>query len=123
MAPKKNKKNSRKRAKLQKVLPFLQAIKNLNPAHRSVLMNHLDDDSWDLLFQTVSNVISNPLIPGKRKLHLKRQLSRYKAPLRHIANKNASKSSRKKKMLQMGGNPLALILSTAIPLLLDILRK
>lgn len=111
----------RNRQSTRKLVSFLQTLKELRPVHRSIMLGHLKDESCESLYEVVANVLKNPRLSHKEKLKLKKALSPYKSELRHLANKKKSRVSKHKKLLKLGGSPLASILQAAIPLLLSLI--
>lgn len=110
------------RKKLREILPFLQTVKELRPAHRAIILAHLDDSSCEALYEAVYNVLRNPRLSVSQRIQLKKVLQPHKACLRSLVNKKASTKTKRKKLYEVGGFPLTTILATAIPLLIDILR-
>lgn len=111
------------RGKKRAILTFLQTLKGLRPAQRTTILSHLDHESCEVLYETISNVLRNPDVTPSRRIRLRSVLSPHKNTLRFLSSKQRSLSSKKKRLPQMGGFPLAAILSAAIPLLLGLLRK
>lgn len=107
--------------KIKKLLPFLQTMKEMRPAHRTIMLNHLDDESAENICEAAANVLRNDNLTQKQKTRLRRYLNPHKSTLRYITKKQVSIKNKKKKLSQIGGNPLSFILSTAIPLLLSVL--
>ena len=102
-------------------LPLLQTLKELNQRQRCIVLSHLNDGSCESVCEAISNVVKNPKIKSSGKL--KRQLNPHKKALRFIANKRATVKQRRKKLVQLGGNPIAAILATAVPFLLNLLTR
>lgn len=105
------------------ILSFLQALKGLRPAHRTVLLSHLDENSCETLYETISNVLCNTNITSSQRRRLKKQLTPHKDTLRFLSCKRKSPQAKKKRLTQMGGFPITTILSTAIPLLTSLIKK
>lgn len=107
------------------VLPLLQTLMGMTPAQRTVIVAHLDDASQDMLIDTVDYVVKK----GRKKLpkdkadSLAGLLSEHKSDVRYMCNRKHVAKLRRRRMRQMGGFPLGLIISTAIPLLFSLLRK
>jgi len=122
MARKKSCGGRRSKTKLRKeYLPFMQTLKQINPSHRTILLGHLNDETCEALYEAVKNVLENPKITPSRRAMLRKRLSPHKKVLRNLVKKSGSRSAKKKNLTKLGGNPLALILGTAIPLLLDVI--
>jgi len=111
-------------SKANVLIPFVKTLASIkNPDHRCILMSHLDLDSCELIYETIFNVISNKSIPVKKRQQLQKVLQPHQNNLRYMANKNNKATLKKKRLTQIGGNPLGIILSTAIPLLLEAFKK
>lgn len=119
MACDKAKRHSRKAI----VVPLMQALKKMTPTQRTIILAHLDDKTHATLCDVVSRVVKSKSIPKKRSKSLKKRLAPYKADFRFVTSAKNSAKAKKKRLVQMGGNPLALILGTALPLLLNLFRK
>jgi hypothetical protein len=108
---------------LQDILPFIHTFKTLRPAQRVILLAHLDDKSCNLLCECCANVLHNSKIPTAKRKRLSKALLPHKAALRQLVHPSGSLTAKRKKLYQLGGGPLSLILGTALPLLVDLLRK
>lgn len=109
--------------RLSKILPFLQTFKELRPSQRGIMLAHLDDSSCKILQETIANVLRNPSVSESRKKKLRKVLQPHKSALRNLARGSSSGGAKKKTLYKIGGLPLAAILSTAIPILLDVIRS
>ena len=113
-------KNSKK---LSKLLPFLKVLNDINGQNRTILLSHINSESCSDLCETISNVLKNPSMGESERKRLRKMLSPHKQCLRSLVKKNQSVKQKQKKLQKIGGSPLGVILSSAIPLLLDILVK
>jgi hypothetical protein len=107
--------------RLRKVLPFLQVLKQLRPGQRSILLSHLDNESCEMVYEAVANVLKNPKVTPAKRRQLKKALAPHKKCLRSLVSKKRSSGLKRKDLASVGGFPLGLVLSTAIPLLLNML--
>ena len=108
--------------RLRKLLPFLQTLKQLRPAQRSILLAHIDDVSCEMLYETISNVLRNGKVTPAQQKRLKKALLPHKSCLRTLMSKTCSKQRKRHNLNQIGGFPLGTILATAIPLLLNLFK-
>ena len=113
----------RGKKRLREVIPFLQTFKDLRPNQRGILINHIDDKSCEILYEAIANVLRSPRISDGQKKKLRRALQAHKSCLRSLISSKTSKTVKRKKLQQIGGFPLATILATAVPLVLDLLMK
>ena len=111
------------RAKQKKVLlPLLAILKSMKPTDRVILMSHLDDVSRDALYETINKVLTSTSVPPSKRRYLKTKLMPFKSDLRFLADRRKSTTSKKKKLTQMGGAPMGVVLRTAVPLLLNLYK-
>ena len=107
------------------VLPFLQTLMGMTPAQRTIILGHIDDKSYEMLYDTVMYVLTT----GRRKLSdddgekVRRLLGEHKCDLRYLCNHKKAKTLKKKRLMRMGGFPLGVIVSTAIPLLTSLVSS
>ena len=109
--------------KAKKLLPLYLLLKQLPSKKRTELLQYLDEESAESLYEAVHNILTNPIIGPTQRRRLYRVLKPHKVTLRYLGDKRKSKKQKRQKLAQIGGNPLALILSTAIPILTEILMK
>jgi len=102
-------------------LSLLQALKSVRPECRDKLLEHLNDSGCEILFETIKNVLRNDKVKAHSRAKLKKVLAPHKNALRYISKKGKPLTLKKKRLRQIGGNPLTSILTTAIPLLLQII--
>jgi Mg/Co/Ni transporter MgtE len=109
--------------RLRKVLPFLQVLRELRPGQRSILLSHLDDESCEMVYEAVANVLKNSKVTAAKRRRLKKALEPHKKCLRTLISKKSSKSTKRKNLAAVGGFPIGTILATALPILLDLFTK
>ena len=106
--------------KLAKWIPFLQVLSRLTPDVRVIVLAHLNDEARDQIYQAVNHVLHDTSLSKTRRRYLRSRLIPHQDQLRHLADRAASKRSKRKVLLQVGGAPLAPVLKSAVPLLLRI---
>ena len=111
------------RREMTEALPFLRAMQTVNPKYRPLIIDRLDDRGRDILCRGVSNVVENPALNEKTRKRLAKKLSPHRDAIRSLCKKCGSKNKRKKILTQLGGFPLSLVLSTALPLLLNLINR
>ena len=109
--------------RLRKVLPFLQVLRELRPQQRSILLSHIDDESCEMVYEAVANVLKNSKVTSAQRRRLKKALEPHKKCLRTLISNKSSRSAKRKNLLAVGGFPIGMILSAALPLLLNLLTK
>lgn len=114
-----------KRAELKKKYDFYKALHKLPHGLSKHVIEHLDDNSVDLICECVYNVLYTDLKMSKKtKTALKKKLHAHCClkNLKMISNKKLSVSKRKKALMQEGQG-IGLILSAIIPLLTKLFMK
>ena len=85
-------------------------------------MSHLDDVSRDALYETINKVLTSNSVPLRKRQYLKSKLMPFKNDLRFLADRRKSSTFKKKKLTQMGGAPMGVLLRTAVPLMLNLYK-
>ena len=98
----------------------MHTLKSLKPAHRTIILDHLDAKSQRSIYDAIHKVITSRQVSNTHKNRLKRILAPHAADLRYLTDKHKQFNGKKKKLVQMGGQ-LGAILAAAIPVLLDLL--
>ena len=107
-----------------KKLELLKVLKKINNKDRPTIIKYLDDRGVDLVCECVQNILFNNVgLNLKEKKRLRSTLNKRQKAMKNIANKSNSFKRRRSLLNHHGGNPLALILSTALPLLTDLLFR
>jgi hypothetical protein len=105
------------------LLPLLQVLKSLTSEQRTIVLAHLDDKTRDFIYETITTVLRSEKLPFRKRAALKEKLSPYKNDLRYISDKKKSRAQKKNRLTQLGGGPMAHVLKTAIPMLLNLFPK
>lgn len=106
--------------KLRKCLPLLRIIKGLSKSDQKILLAHIDEDGLEAVYECVHNALSNTVIPVEKRKKLRNSLKAHKEDLRFLTA-SGNKKIKRRKLLQLGGNPLDTILSTVLPILTSFL--
>lgn len=109
--------------RINELVPLLNALKCVNSKDRIILLAHLDDKTRDDLYLTITSVLRSNKLPIETKLALKKKLHPHKDSLRCLITKGESKDIKKKKLAQIGGSPMKILLNTAVPLMLGLFPK
>lgn len=103
--------------KLSEQVLFLHALYNVDPCYRSVIIKHFDKRSRNLVLRVFKNVIQDKTkMDDKCKKHVKECLSPYKDKLRSLIKAQLPKADQ---LSRVGGKPMDVVLSAAIPDILD----
>ena len=103
-------------------LPLMQVLKKLKHYERQIVIDHLDDKACLELKNSLHTVLTKKSkVPEAERAKLKRCLKQNHALFSKLLTPKTGKCSQKKTLARLGGNPLALILSSAIPLLLNLI--
>ena len=105
---------------LQTNIPLFQVLRELKDHQRQIIIDHLDAKSCNALVECVKCVLKRgPKKKGKRQTKLRACIKQYHKDFAHILGKRQSS----RQLAKVGGFPLGLILSTAVPLLMSFLKK
>lgn len=108
--------------KMVYTLPFLQILSEMSPNQRTIILGHLDQKSCETLCSTIRSVVKSTKLKKQVKNQLQKHLTPHKACLRSLC-KTKTFPSQRRSLQKLGGNPLMLILASALPLLLNKLAK
>lgn len=105
-------------------LPLIQVLKKLKHYERQIIVDHLDDKACRSLKKCLQTVLKQgQKVPESERSKLSRCFKRHKPLFTKLLSEGGGGCRDKRTLARLGGNPLALILSTAIPLLLNLFRK
>ena len=110
---------NRRRQKTQ-LIPLVNVLKSLKASDRVIILAHLDDVTRDDLCVTVNSVLKSEKVPIETRLKLQQKLRGHSDCLKHIASDTASPNTKRKKLTQLGGGPMKLILQAALPMMLNL---
>ena len=112
------------KAILRTYLPLFKLFRNLSKKDQLVLLPHLDEISQEAICSVISSCVQKAKLSKKKKDFLKKKLSKQKAGIRALSRDNGklSKSQKNDLLIQLGGSPLSLLLSAAIPLISSLLK-
>jgi predicted nucleotide-binding protein (sugar kinase/HSP70/actin superfamily) len=109
--------------KLTKVLPLLELLSRLPPKQRETAASYLNDEGCEAICECVHNSITNLSTNLATRTKFKQKTKASANILRFLANDKKSPAARRKKISQLGGSIIGLILSVAIPLLAGFLTR
>lgn len=112
-----------KKQKAKKLLHLFSLLKQLPSKKRIELLQYLDESCVQNIYEAVHNILHNQSIDQKQQKKLKKALQPYKTVLRYLGDKRKPEKQKRLKLTQIGGNPLALILSAAIPIISELLMR
>ena len=106
-------------AKAKKALPLLKILQDLPDDHRQIVIDHLDEKTCESVIDCIKRVVKS----GK-KLKSNQELREFILKNQHqiqrlLTNKGGSFTRRRRSLAQFGGGPLALVMSFAVPLIVD----
>ena len=103
-------------------LQLVKLLKSLKPDKQSCLLPFLNQEALDVICCAAHNVLfENWNLKKSQKRKLMKVLK--ERDMKALSNKTNSIQRRRKIIIQYGGSPLSLILSTAIPILTSLLFK
>ena len=106
---------------LHNKVTFLKILKSLPKEKRNNLIPYLSNDGCETIYECVQNILHNRNIKNRGKLRSK--LQEHKSDLRFLANPNISSTQKRKRLQNKGGAILPLILTTAVPLIVEAIRS
>lgn len=112
-----------KRQEVKKYIPLLKIIKKLKNDEKRVLVKHLDSRSIECLSCVFRNAIANPTLGAEQQEHLRQRLWDKRNDVRFIANAKKSADAKKRRLSQLGGNLLGLIIGQLLPLVASLLTS
>ncbi len=108
-------------------LPLLAVLKHLTPDQRQIIIDHLDHAACDSIGNCFTKVMKHQRTRGKAKdkklVALVRENERLISQALVTAKSLRSRVAKRSALAKLGGNPLGFILATALPLLVDLIRK
>ena len=113
---------------LKKHIPLFQVLKELKDYQRQIIVNHLDDSTCQTLASCIGSVLKkSKRISPPQKIRIKRAIQTHQKFMTKIVKKQKSHKVKGKRrtsplktpLTRIGGGTLGVILSTAIPLLLE----
>lgn len=111
-------------AGIERHLPLMQVLAKLKHYERQIVVDHLDEAGCKALKVCLKTVLRKKTkVPESLKPKLGRCFKQHRHLFAKLLADRSGGSAGKKTLARLGGNPLALILSTAIPLLLDLIRR
>lgn len=104
-------------------LPFLQIVGELHPSKRQILIPLLNDRACQALSHCVKLVLEEGKATAAPNVvkRLKKCLTKNKLEFKHILDSD-KKSVQRKALTTIGGNPLAFLIASAIPMLVNLLK-
>lgn len=112
-----------KRQAVKKYVPLMKIIKKLNNDEKRVLVKHLDGKSIECLSCVFRNAIANPTLSEEQQKHLRQKLWDKRNDVRFIANTKKSTDAKRRRLSQLGGNLLGLIIGQLLPLVTSLLTS
>lgn len=108
------------KTRMKKAFPVLKVLKKLKTPDLEIILTSLNDENCEYIIDLVHNALYNKTINNRSSLRSK--LIKDKANLRYLTSKKRSLKNKRKRFKQMGGS-LALILTTLLPLVADLIFK
>lgn len=113
---------ARVKKSIKKIVPLLNCLEELSVENRIELLPFLQDEVFDFISECVHNTLYNSNFGSDVRNCLKKHLKHDASGLRYIANQKKPLKLRKKKIQQYGGGIL-FMLSTLLPVLLNLIKK
>lgn len=105
---------------IRDLLPMLQVLKSIKPDDRIILLNHFNDEAKDNIYKTINHVLNSDVVRGGRKKRLRNKLAPYRKSLEYLSSPRSTVQGRRRRVVQLGGHPLSYVLSTALPMFVNL---
>lgn len=105
---------------LHKAVPLIKLLLRLTNEDRQTILNYLNLEACSVLCECVHNAITNQDVTCRKDLSDKTKSE--KENIRFIVKPVGKSSLKQKKLVQIGGTPLMMLLSVGLPLLANYLR-
>ena len=110
---------SRKR---KRSIALLHVLHQMTPGNRQIILDHLNSEAVNAVIGCLLCVLKNKNKVGQSTT-LTSCISSHSKHIGRLLSSKASDKTKKRKLAQFGGNPLGLIISAAIPLLMSLWKK
>lgn len=96
--------------------PLLELLVRANDEERRCLLQHIDDDAFDIVCCCIFNAIWNrDLVPREQMNLIGKRLGEYRKPLVYLSRHNGSTRRERRDLLVQHGAGLPLLLSSVLP--------
>lgn len=113
--------SARSKKAIEKVLPLINCLEQLSPQDRLVILPFLNDEVFHFISECVHNTLHNSDFGSEVRNCLRKHLKDDASSLRYIADQRKTLRLRKKKIEQNGGS-IMFMLSTLLPVLIDLIK-
>jgi hypothetical protein len=108
---------------LQSVLPVLKVLKDMKAKDRQILIPFLVEKVTEAIYECIYNATTNNEMSIEKRKEIKKHTIADKEIYRYLLKPKTNKMKRQKKLHQIGGDSLGLILQTVVPELESILKS
>ena len=108
---------------LRKIFPLLKVLNRLKPDDLTVILEFLNTRGCEAVCDCVKNAIHNQHISTKNKKKLKKRLVKDKQIYYRLIKGRKASKQKQKKLVQVGGSAVGLIISAVLPVLAQYLFK
>ncbi len=105
-------------------LTLLRALKKLDREEQREILGKLNDEGIQSLCSVCFNFLYSSILPKSKLARLRKKLSKHKADLKFVSNKENNLGQRRKRLmkLQRGGG-ISLLLGAAIPAIAQLISS
>ena len=86
------------------------------------MVRHLSDESCEMLYETIRNVLNSNLLSPQQMNKLRAKLTSHRGLLRYLSKQDVPTAMKRRRFSQHGSGFLLPILSAAVPLLMNLLQ-
>jgi len=108
---------------LQSVLPVLKVLTNLKAEDRQIILPYLTEKVIDAIYECIYNATTNNEMSIEKRKEVKKHTINDKEIYRYLLKPKTNPKKRQKKLHQIGGGSLGVILKTVVPELESILSE
>ena len=103
----------------KKYIPLLQILSEMKGYQRQIILDHLDNESCVAVSDSILHLLKKT---KNNNPSIKKCVAENKRCFKSILN-DKNKKKKKRALAKVGGGPLGLILSSVVPLLVDLIVK
>jgi hypothetical protein len=109
--------------KASQICKLVDLLADMSPCDRKTIIPYLNEEGCKSIYECVNNALYNKDIPAEKKRLIRKYLKNDVGCYRSLLKTNLHAKTKQKKLCQVGGRGLGLILEAVLPILTDIARN
>lgn len=109
-----------KRSQSLSVCYLIDVLASLEPEERETIIPYLNEDGCKSIYECVHNALYNKDIPAEKRRQIKQHLKKDEGCYRSLLKTNLHAKTKQKKLCQVGGKSLGILLDAVLPLLIEV---